>query len=207
MFNAYSLFLRLLRFMWRLLLIPFRRRKSKHEDSRNRWVALARVKKTPLILSHWYHLVEGLNESPQQFYRSLEQIVRRRNLPDTELSRIHRYEGGILSAKREYVRVSRRDRVFEICAAPFGNGFFISWRLHLRPGIFWRLMIRVPGVGITLFTIFRPPTSYWLDTGLVFQESVHSAVLEVLDAITNVQGLRSLAGTERKPILNQLFSA
>ena len=33
----------------------------------------------------------------------------------------------IASAKREYLRMQRGKYAFDICAAPFGNGFFVSW--------------------------------------------------------------------------------
>lgn len=202
----FKLFLGALRLLWHLIRLPFQRRGSKHRDHRKRLVALTTSKDTPFVLSHWYHLVEDLHESPQQFYRSVEHAVRRRNLPHVEISRLSHFEGGMASARREYVRISRRDHSFEVSAALFGTGFFVSWWLRLRPGIFWRLMTRVPVVGVNLFMIIRPSTYYSLDAALVFQESIHSAVLEVLDATTNAQGLRSVSISGRRPILTQLFN-
>jgi hypothetical protein len=40
-----------------------------------------------------------------------------------------------------------------------------------------------------------------MDTALMFQESVHNAVLEVVDCITAAKGIRALTEAERKPIL------
>ena len=39
----------------------------------------------------------------------------------------------------------------------------------------------------------------------MFRGAVYSAVLEVIDEITNAKGLRALSETERKPILTDLF--
>ena len=40
---------------------------------------------------------------------------------------------------------------------------------------------------------------------MMFQGAVHSAMLEVIDEITNTKGLRALSEAERKPILTDLF--
>ena len=80
-------------------------------------------------LSHWYTLMENFQASPMEFYVSVEAAIHKREVPDCEISRVDWREGGVLSAQREYLRVSRGRLVFDICAAPFGTGFFISWWL------------------------------------------------------------------------------
>jgi hypothetical protein len=37
-------------------------------------------------------------------------------------------EGGLLSARRQYLRLKRERLVFDICAAPFGTSYFFSFR-------------------------------------------------------------------------------
>jgi hypothetical protein len=39
----------------------------------------------------------------------------------------------------------------------------------------------------------------------MFQDSVHSAVLEVLDQATEAKGLKALSELERKPLLSDFF--
>lgn len=163
------------------------------------------AKKVSLILSHWYHSIEGLQESPQQFYSSLEQAINQRQIPNIKLSRVDYREGGVLSAKREYLRVCRKEHIFDICAAPFGNGFFVSWWLGETTSFFWSIVLMIPYLGVALMRVFRPLTYYRYDTILMFQESVRSAVLEVVDNITKAKGLRGLSELERKPILTGLF--
>ena len=84
------------------------------------------------VLSHWYNLIEGLQESAQEFYSSLEQGVASKELPNIKISRIEYKEGGLISAKREYLRIKRKDLIFDVCAAPFGKGFFVSWWLGTK---------------------------------------------------------------------------
>jgi hypothetical protein len=76
---------------------------------------------------HWSTLVEGLQASPQECYAAIEEAIRRREIPDVRTSRVTFKEGGVLSSERIYLRVGRKMLGFDICAAPFGNGFFFSW--------------------------------------------------------------------------------
>ena len=86
------------------------------------------------VRSHWSTLVEGLQESPLEFYQNVEAAVQRRAIPDVKLERIEYREGGAFSAFRQYLRVRRRREVFDICGAPFGNGTFFSyWAAEVKP--------------------------------------------------------------------------
>ena len=161
--------------------------------------------KESIPFAHWYHLVEGLQESSQQFYASLEQSVLKRQIKGVKNSRIEYREGGIFSGKREYLRVRWKEYIFDICAAPFGNGFFVSWWLGETPGALKALLFAIPFLGPLLARTFKPMTYYQLDSTLMFQESIHLAVLEVVDQIMKVGGLRSLSESERKPVLQDLF--
>jgi hypothetical protein len=77
----------------------------------------------------------GLEASPKEFYSNVEAAVKECVVPGLEVSRVDWKEGGILTADREYLRVSRGRLIFDICAAPFGNGFFFSWWLTKSPGL------------------------------------------------------------------------
>ena len=87
------------------------------------------AKKSDSVISHWYRLFEDLQESPKQVYQSIEAAIKKRELPDTFITSINLIEGGPLSARREYLRVSRKEHVFDICVALFGKGMFVSWWL------------------------------------------------------------------------------
>ncbi|MBI5021147.1 MAG: hypothetical protein HZB59_06910 [Ignavibacteriales bacterium] len=163
------------------------------------------AKGRPVNFSHWHQLIDNLQLSSQHFYTSVTLNINERKLPDTKISRVDHHEGGVLSAKREYLRVTRKEHIFDICAAPFAKGFFISWWLGEDIGSFLNIVIRIPFLGPALIRIFRPDTYYRIDTALMFQESVHASVLEILEQSTKTQGLRSLSELERKPILRDLF--
>jgi len=78
-------------------------------------------------LGHWSKLCEGLQASPLDFYKQVEAAVGNRSIPDTVIERVEYREGGTLSGVRQYLRVRRRREVFDVCGAPFANGFFFSW--------------------------------------------------------------------------------
>lgn len=78
------------------------------------------------VLSHWQTAYEGFSTPVQDFYAQVEAAVKSRQLSDVTFSRVVFKESGIASAGREYLRVSRGGLKLDICAAPYGNGFFFS---------------------------------------------------------------------------------
>jgi hypothetical protein len=161
------------------------------------------------VLSHWSHLIPGLEQSATAFYDAIDRSLQGHKLSDTKTERVTMAEGGILSAKREYLQVRRKEHVFHICAAPFGNGFFVSWWLgEVRSGLFAELA-SLPYVGFVfrlLAAAAKPLTYYRVDTALMFQAVTHGAVLEVLDGAVSATGVRALTSDERKPTMRDFFS-
>jgi len=83
--------------------------------------------KEPDFISHWDQLIENWQASPLEFYNSVEKALEARSVPQTQWTRVEHKEGGIASANRVYFRTQRGKYAFDICAAPFGTGFFVSW--------------------------------------------------------------------------------
>jgi hypothetical protein len=98
------------------------------------------------VNGHWSTLVEGLQLPPLEFYASVEAAVAQKSIPDATFERIEYREGGAFSGFRTYLRIRRHREVFDVCAAPFGNGCFFSWWLaEVRP--------RLPTVA-SIFIVF-----------------------------------------------------
>lgn len=95
------------------------------------------------VLGHWYSLIPGFNTSTQEFYRAIEKELKERQVPGLEITRVEFSEGGLLSHKREYLRMTRERLVFDICAAPFGTAYFFSCRFAEIPAVIriWQLLI------------------------------------------------------------------
>ena len=95
------------------------------------------------VIDHWYSLVPGLNASTKEFYEAVENELKNRKVPGLEMFQVDFTEGGLLSAKREYLRMTRERLVFDICAAPFGTSYFFSCRLAEIPAVIqlWQLLV------------------------------------------------------------------
>jgi hypothetical protein len=94
---------------------------------------MAKLGKDANVVSHWHHPVENFTTSTMDFYASVEAALQPRQIPEYSTSRIDWRESGVLSARREYLRIKRGKLVFDLCAAPFGTGFFFSWWLAELP--------------------------------------------------------------------------
>jgi hypothetical protein len=158
--------------------------------------------------------------------------------------------------------------VYDVCAAPFGNGYFVSWRvgevavrlnvlglLVILTGLFaggvalfneyrfhlmfyperflWAagitvgvlvaslwlarssvalglanldaLLLHTPVAAGFYERFLRPITYYRIDLALMYEEAVHSAVLQVIDELTDVQQLPRLSEAERKPVMRDFY--
>lgn len=78
------------------------------------------------VVSHWHKLIENFQTSATGFYDEVEEALEQRNIAGLKTSRVDWNEGGVLSPCREYLRVYGEHHCFDVCAAPFGNGYFFS---------------------------------------------------------------------------------
>ena len=105
---------------------------------------MAKLGKDANVISHWHHPIANFQTSPMEFYAAVEQALVPKQIPDYSVSRIDWREGGVLTARREYLRVQRGKVAFDICAAPFGTSFFFSsWLAELPTahGVLWALLM------------------------------------------------------------------
>lgn len=125
-------------------------------------------KKKADVLNHWIAFADGFQTSPSEFYDALTKEMAARQVPQMELSRIELPEGGLLSEKRVYLRMLRERLVFDICAAPFGSGYFFSCRTAEIPIAlqWWHLLLLfVVGwfaTGWLFLLAYRFTGSFWL---------------------------------------------
>ncbi len=158
------------------------------------------------ILSHWDYRIEDMDQSAMTFYAEIERRLALHQVDQLKTERINISEGGVFSAKREYLQVRRGEHVFHICAAPFGNGFFVSWWLgHVESG-FWALLAGIPVIGFLVRNFLKPITYFKVDTALMFQSVTHAVVTEALNAMLDGKGRQSLSDVERKPLMRDFFA-
>lgn len=94
---------------------------------------IAQWRKPTEIVGHSAFLIENFQFSSQEFYTRVEAALQQRQVPQLQTARVDWREGGVMSAGREYLRTNYERLTFDICAAPFGTGFFISFWIGERP--------------------------------------------------------------------------
>jgi len=102
-------------------------------------------KKDAEVIDHWYSLVPSFTSSSKEFYEGIEKELKARDVPGLEIFHVDFAEGGVLSQKREYLRMTRERLVFDICAAQFGTAYFYSCRFAQIPAVIrlWQLIVVV----------------------------------------------------------------
>lgn len=158
------------------------------------------------VISHWYVLIPSFQGSTQDFYTAIEQRLKDMEVPGLEINRVEFSEGGPLSAKREYLRMSRERLVFDVCAAPFGTSYFFSLRFAEVPAVLriWQLAVVLLG-GSIIWGLFWQIFGFFL--GNLFILIALGCLIYVLSNAVTL-GLQDLDATLIKtPILGAVDQA
>jgi hypothetical protein len=100
----------------------------------------------------------------------------------------------MMSSNREYLHIVRGEDIFDICAAPFGTGFFVSSWYVEKPDFIKKVLRTIP-----IFASWVATKTYFqLDTDAMFKSFVHSGMLEAIDTMTTSKGARSMTEFERR---------
>lgn len=117
------------------------------------------------ILSRWGHLYPGVQLSGQEMYARVEEKLKTRAIPGAEISKVQWTEGGVFSAQRDYLRVKRWGHAVDVCAAPFGTGFFFSsWLTEPLPRLGFLALVGLT-VAFTVLTGLFFTTQLWSKLG------------------------------------------
>ena len=116
------------------------------------------------VLQHWIAFIEGFQLVPSEFYDSVENELKSRQMPGMEMARVEFAEGGVLSHKRIYLRMVRERLVFDVCAAPFGSeSSFFSCRFAEIPAV-----IKLWQLAVLLISAFSVALITWQLAGFIF---------------------------------------
>ncbi len=158
----------------------------------------------PEVIDHWCTLIPDCQLSSKDFYAEVENILKAQQVPGLEITRVDLSEGGLLSDKREYLRMKRERLIFDVCAAPFGTNYFFSYRFVETPAFvpFWQYLIVLFGVGIA-FRFSQQWFGYYAGPVLLLLALVVAVVL--LRNAVGV-GLRDLDATLlNSPVIGALY--
>jgi hypothetical protein len=143
---------------------------------------------------HFGHAFYTFTYSPQDFYKSVEANIKKYDVPGIKLSRVNYFEGSFIGGRREYLRIRRGAFVFDICASPFGTGFFVSWWHVEKLSLIKRLAEKY-----RILELFNLKTFYQRDTDAMYVEFFNKSFMDAVDEMTNAKGERALTELERQP--------
>lgn len=148
------------------------------------------------VISHWYHLVDGLSASARDFYDAVEAKLQAQAIPYVETAHVEWQEGGLGSPHRLYLRVRRDRLVFDICAAPFGKGYFVSWWLVHTPDPLGRFLL-------FLLLAVSASSGYW-GSHVTWNHLPREMVQSISDYRSLVGPVLGVAGAIIAPLLGLL---
>lgn len=155
--------------------------------------------------SNWNTLVDDFQYPTVDFYKLLKEELKATQVKGFSYSEANLWEGlNVVSYRRKYLRVTWKEYQFDVCAAPFGRGMFFSWWLVYKHSLAEILIGKIPYIGWWIVRKLFPVTYYKIDTASMFMAYAQTAVLNVIDHISNEKGARILTESERKPILNDI---
>ena len=148
------------------------------------------------VLSQWTKSFPFCSMSSNEFYTSVAEIVKSHKMPNCKIGRVDLKEGGLMSSSREYLRIQRNDIVLDLCAAPFGTDFFISWWMYETESLIHQILGN-SYLGTLLRNVKKSKTFYQADEEAMFRGCVHECVIEAIDLMTKNKGIRELTDVEK----------
>lgn len=148
------------------------------------------------VLSHWSHFFQSFALSSDTFYKELSKVIKDHEMPNAVIGTVRMKEAGMLSASREYLRIKHGDIVFDVCAAPFGKDFFISWWLYESEGGM-RTLLRGTKMGDFLKQRAAMRTFYQIDEEDMFRSCVHECILATVEKVTEGKSELKLTDSEK----------
>ena len=153
---------------------------------------LIRTKPMEETHRHQYRLFDDTALSTQDFYQALTAAVAAKEYPQVQVSRVTYFGDSLVSGNREYLRIQRFHHTFDVCAAPFGKDFFISWWIGEVPSFRRELLAAVPWIGRALERAIYGKGLYVRDAEVMFRDSITQLIEEAINATTNGRGIRGI---------------
>lgn len=156
--------------------------------------------------SNWNTLIPDFSHSSEGFYELLSKAILNHGVNKISLERVIFLEGSTMaSATRKYQRIKYDNHTIDVCAAPFGNDYFVSWWCLTHRTMAEILVSIIPLVGERLHRFFYKPTYYKVDTASMFMTVTHHATLNVIEEITKETGF-TLSEGAKTPRITELIA-
>lgn len=158
-----------------------------------------------LILARWQTILGNTDISPLDFFGAVQAAVEEKELSDVSFSYITRREGGWFSSNRVYLRICCGRLFFDVSAFIVGSSLIIGWWLHEYSHGVADLLAEIPVVGLLVEKTTRAATYYAVDFIEHFQRAVHDSILQVVDELSEENGLTYLSAEARQPVQEEIW--
>lgn len=144
----------------------------------------------------YYHQhFDNVQFSAQEFYSVIKELVAEKQISNLKVSRFVRSEGDFFSARREYLRITRKRVAIDVCGFVFGRGFYISCRKGRVPAATDKVIRNKKSAGSKVADIFsRKETFYRIDSDEAFKTFVQQSIVDAIHLLSGGRGMRSKNG-------------
>ena len=157
------------------------------------------------VLNHWNILIHNLGYSSQEFYKKLNTELDSQKISGLKFKTSEKKTSSILSHKRLYATITYDGYVYDVCAAPFGESFFVSYWMQGTLNPMENFVSRIPFLGKRLVKLFFPVTFYRIDTSNMFHSLMHETIIELVNTISQENELETLTDQQTTPKMKNLF--
>ena len=145
----------------------------------------------------YYHQhFDNVQFSAQEFYSAIKELVAEKQISNLKVSRFVRSEGGFFSARREYLRITRKGVAIDVCGFVFGRGFYISCRKGRVPAATDKVFTnkKASGSKVVADIFSRKETFYRIDSDEAFKTFVQQSIVDAIHLLSGGRGMRSKNG-------------
>jgi hypothetical protein len=140
------------------------------------------------IHTHGYQHFESLQLSAQEFYTTLQNIIKEYQYPDVQYGVEELKEGGMFSAKRKYFTINWQRHKYLVCASPFGKSFFISWWHQEGANTGANIASKFGALGKAVANNMENKTLFEIDTTLMFVSCMNGIIQAAIDKVKADKG-------------------
>jgi len=158
-------------------------------------------------VSSWRQKLPPGQYSSKEIYDTIIMKLETCGVPGITFSGLTYPQGNLFSNRREYLRIFRAHLVFDICAAPFANEFFVSWYMGTTKNMWQGVLTSLPLIGKGIAAGFYRKTFYMQDAEALYRELVHRCVTETIEGVTTVAGVRAPAIVNHTGLTQPIVSA
>ena len=147
-----------------------------------------------------YHFPD-LQYSSKEFYDKLTALIKEYEFPDVTVKVVNYAEGGLFSSRREYLSICRNGHQYDVCAAPFGKSFFISWWLTESKSALPGVLAKIPVFGNAMARQAETKTFFQIDTQAIFKSSMDATLKLAIEQVCENKGLRIPEDERELPVI------